>query len=488
MRARPGTAAVRRTRAEGSGARRPASALARLAGAGKADSAASGAAGRPALRKERPAWGAGPGRGGAGLVAGNGHRPRSGRTGKGPWRAATPELTGPRRCRSPEAGQKQGRGAGGAGSAGAGEEVGAGKGAAAAAAWPSWMEGSALHLDFRSRGDAGLSASQELELEYRRVSAERAAAEEAAPSQEPAPREATACRLEIHLGEFRPAHSVRTSAQSVLGAELELLGEDSDRALLERMSLEPGPSAAAAAQASARKGSARPRARPPPPRQRPKSALPAVPRAGRKKAESVADLCGRLADLGSRPEAAAALRALKAGDAEEGDANGAAGEAAARRPGQSGRGPEDAGRSASSGAAAEAAPSGCPLPLQELRRLVRALEARTVSQELTDEQCRKLGRKLAEVGSGGRHAIFWALDALGASAVGDFLLLQYNLAKTAAHERVLQRQMADAAIRDRTGGAPRRSAGAQRRPQAVRACPLDLALRARASPTPSVPT
>jgi hypothetical protein len=56
------------------------------------------------------------------------------------------------------------------------------------------------------------------------------------------------------------------------------------------------------------------------------------------------------------------------------------------------------------------------------------------------------------VGSRGRHALFRTLDALGADAVGDFLLLQYNLAKTVAHERVLQRQMADAAIRDRTGG------------------------------------
>ena len=90
--------------------------------------------------------------------------------------------------------------------------------------------------------------------------------------------------------------------------------------------------------------------------------------------------------------------------------------------------------------------------LRELQRLVRALEARATSQELTDTHCRLVGSRLAQVGSRGRHALFRTLDALGAGAVGDFLLLQYNLAKTVAHERVLQRRMADAAIRDRTGG------------------------------------
>ena len=84
---------------------------------------------------------------------------------------------------------------------------------------------------------------------------------------------------------------------------------------------------------------------------------------------------------------------------------------------------------------------------------MRALEARTTSQELTHAQCRRVGSLQAQVGSRGRHALFSALDALGTNAVGDFLLLQYNLAKMVAHEGGLQRTKANAAIVDRTAGA-----------------------------------
>ena len=317
-----------------------------------------------------------------------------------------------------------------------GADASGGGGARAKEVWPSWMEGPALHRDFRGRRRAGgaASASQELEREYLRLVGSGPCADPVGAEGREARgdggaavgggsgRSAVACKLEAPLlGEFRPAASLRQTAQSALGDQILC---DADRALLERAS-SPSSSAAAAAvlQRGQRVGSARPRARPPLPRQRPQSALPAVPRVSRKKAESAADLCVSLADLGGRPEAVEALRTWTEAEAE--------------------------GRAPPSGAEP---PPASPL-LRELQRLVRALEARTTSQELTDAQCRRVGSRLAQVGSRGRHALFSALDALGANAIGDFLLLQYNLAKTVAHERVLQRQMADAAIRDRTVGA-----------------------------------